>query len=407
MKLFGLEIRRTGNDTSTLPGRADTGSNHNYFSFSPYMSTTEMLSNTTVAACVNIIADAVAILPIDVYKKTADGRIRDDALALSKCLRKHPNYDDTPYTFKQQIMLHLLLKGNAFIFIDRNADFSVRALTPLDPERVTICRDSAGDVYYEYEVNGKAYKYNNERILHIPAIKLNNLRGLSPMEYATHAAKLGLTLDQYTNDSFTGGIHSKLLVEVPVEEKNWNESDSKKLNERLASSYAGRENQNKALIISKGLKAQPITIDNNSDSKLVENRVFSEKEIAKIYRVPLFMLGKDDAKFTNTEQLNTFFLQQTLTPWIVRLQEYLDRLLPTFMKDSHYIEFNTDSLLRADYRTRTEMYIQKLNNGILTLNQVLAKENLPTVDEPYADKHFTMVNMSTMDKVAENKVAEE
>lgn len=406
MKLFGLEIRRVNNDTPVLPDHEDT-SPGSIFTFSPYMSTTEMLSNTTVSACVNIIADAVAILPIDVYKKTADGRIRDDNLSLSKCLRKHPNYDDVPYTFKQQIMLHLLLKGNAFIFIDRNPDYSVRSLTPLNPEHVSIERDAAGDVYYEYTCNGKVYKYNNERILHIPAYKLNKLRGLSPMEYATHAAKLGLTLDQYTNDSFSGGIHSKLLIEVPVEEKNWKDEDSKKLNERLAQSYGGRENQNKALIISRGLKAQPINIDNNADSKLVENRTFSEKEIAKIYRVPLFMLGKDDAKFTNTEQLNTFFLQQTLTPWLVRLQEYFDRLLPSFLQDSHYIEFNTDSMLRADYKTRTEMYIQQLNNGILTLNQVLKKENLPTVQEDYADKHFTQVNMSTMDKIAQQKPDEE
>ena len=261
-----------------------------------------------------------------------------------------------------------------------------------------ICRDDQKDVYYKISVDGKTYKCNTETILHIPAIRYNRLRGLSPMEYSTNCAKIGLELDEYTQNYFDGGINSRLLVTVPVEQKNWTKEDSQKLSEQLLSSYGGRNNANKPLILSKGLTASPINVSGNSDSQLVENRKFSEKEIAKIFRVPLFMLGSENSKFTNQEQSNTYFLQHTLTPWLVKIQEYFNRLLPYDMKEDCYVEFDTDTMLRADYNTRMSNYVKGLQSGIYTLNQVLEMENLPKVNEDYADKHIMLENYKAMDE---------
>lgn len=396
MRLFGIEIRKIRNDTRhvVLPSSSSGG----MFYYSPRMTTGEMLANSTVNACVNIIADAVASLSLNVYRKGRNGRTRADNVELSRVLRKVPNYYDTPYTFKQQMMLHLLLKGNAFIFIERNSDYTVRALYPLDPDAVKVRLDEHNDVYYEYTVDGHVYKYNTEAVLHIPAIRYNRLRGLSPMEYATHSAKTGLELEEYTQSYFDGGIHSKLLVTVPVDQKNWDKSDSQKLTEQLLDAYGGNKNANKPLILSKGLTATPININGNSDSQLVENRKFSEKEIAKIFRVPLFMLGSEQSKFTNMEQANTNFLQHTLTPWIVRIQEYFNRLLPSGLQESCYVEFDTDTMLRTDYNTRMTNYVKGLQSGIYTLNQVLEMENLPKVKEDYADKHIMLENYKAMDE---------
>lgn len=395
MKIFGIEIRKIKNDTTRVPlSRYTSGG---MFYFSPRMTTAQLLANSTVNACVNIIADAVASLSLNVYRKGKNGREKVEKLPLAKVLKRNPNYNDTAYSFKQQIMLHLLLRGNAFIFVERNPDYSVRALYPLDPDTVEICTDEKKDVYYKLTVDGKQYKYNATAILHIPAIRYNRLRGLSPMEYSTHSAKTGLELEEYTQNYFDGGIHSKLLVTVPVEHKNWSKNDSQKLTEQLLDAYGGKENANKPLILSKGLTATPININGNSDSQLVENRSFSEKEIAKIFRVPLFMLGSENSKFTNMEQSNTYFLQHTLTPWLVKIQEYFNRLLPVEMQDSCYVEFDTDTMLRADYNTRMNNYVKGLQSGIYTLNQVLEMENLPKVNEEYADKHIMLENYKAMD----------
>lgn len=401
MKILGLEIRKADKNTD-LPVVPRSAGNSNFWG---QLSTPQLLSNTTVSSCVSLISDSIASLSCHIYKRTANGRMRDDRPNLAYLLHTAPNYYDTPFTFFQTIGLHLTLKGNAFIFIVRYWDYSVKALIPLDPDRVDIKFDEAGEIYFEYRApDNKTYKYSTEHILHIPAYRYNTIRGLSPMEYANHAARLGLTLDEYTNYSFDGGIHSKLLVTVPKEESKWTKEESEKLSERLMNAYGGKENSNKPMILSKGLTAQPLNLATNSDAQLSENRTFSEKEVAKIFRVPLYMLGKDDSKFTNQEQANTFFLQHTLTPWLVRIQQYFNRLLTYPFRDDHYIEFDTDSMLRADYKSRMEMYSKGLQSGIYTPNQIYDMENLPRTTEEWGNKHFMPVNISTTDKIANQQI---
>lgn len=397
MKFLGLELRkipkmRVKNDTNTIPtGYYSSG--QSLFVFSPCMSVSEMLANTTLSSCVYIIADAVASLSFNVYRNKDGSRERAGDLALSRLLAKSPNENDTPFIFKKKILLHLLLKGNAFIFVERDRNYEPTALYALDPSDVEIKKTDEGEIYYIYTANGKSYKYNRDTILHIPAIRYNKLRGFSPIEYSTHTAKTGLELDQYTADYFDGGIHSKIMLTVPKEVTNWGKEQSDELMARFMQTYGGRENANKPLILNKGLTAQPLNLAGNTESQLIEIRAFTEKEIAKIYKVPLFMLGKDTAKFTNMEQMNTFFLQQTLTPWLVLLNQYFSRLIPSYMDDC-YAEFDPNTILRADSNTRFNNYIKGFNNGIYTLNEIREMENLPKIDEPYGDKHFLQLNMA-------------
>ncbi len=408
MKFLGLEIRRTSGGVKTenklpsTPRQAERGS----LLFTPNMSRGQLMQNTTVSACVMLIADSIAQMTCNVYKKTDAGRIRDDKPNLSYLLRKRPNFYDAPFTFKQTITTDLLLDGNCFIFVAWNPDGSPRSLTPLPPERVKIRFDNNGDVYYEYNCNGTIYKYRPDNVLHIPAYRCGAIRGFSPLAYAFHAAKLGLTLDEYTNDSFDGGIHSKLLIEVPEDEKKFSKDDAQKLKERILSAYGGREHANDPFIVANGMKATGLDLSTNADAQLAENRTYSEREVAKIFRVPLYMLGKDDSKFANQEQANTFFLQHTLNPWVVRLQEYLNTILTYPFSSDHYVEFDTDTMLRADYKSRMEMYTKGLVNGVYTPNQVYERENLPKTSEKWGDQHFMPVNLSTVDKIAAQKPEE-
>ena len=402
MKILGLEIRRASGGVKTdtqlpvIPRKATNGS----LLFSPNMSRASLMKNTTVSACVMLIADSIAQMTMNVYKKTDKGRIKDDRPTLSYLLRKRPNFYDAPFTFKETITADLLLNGNAFIFVARNPDDSPKSLTPLPPEQVKICFDENGDVYYEYTCNSGIFRYRPENLLHIPAYRYGDIRGVSPLAYAFHAAKLGLTLDEYTNDSFDGGIHSKLLIEVPADEKRFQKEDAQKLKERILDAYGGKEHANDPFIVANGMKASALDLASNADAQLAENRTYSEREVAKIFRVPLYMLGKDDSKFTNQEQANTFFLQHTLSPWVVRLQQYFDRLLTYPYAQDHYIEFDTDTMLRADYKSRMEMYTKGLTNGVYTPNQIFERENLPRTEEEWGDQHFMPVNLSTIDKIA-------
>ena len=410
MRILGLEIRRrpradAGRDTDKLPAGGYDGGG--IFVYTPYMSVGEMLANTTLASCVYIIADAVASLSFSVYRDADGSREKAPEVPLHALLSRRPNDDDTPFIFKKKVLLHLLLKGNAFIFVERDRDHNPTALHALDPASVEVKRTADGEAYYIYHAQGGgSYKYSSDTVLHIPAMRYNKLRGFSPIEYATHAAKTGLELDEYTATYFDGGVHSKIILTVPKEIQNWKREDSEQLMERFVRTYGGKENANKPVILNKGLTAQPLTLGGNSESQLVELRAFSEKEIAKIYRVPLFMLGKDSAKFTNMEQMNTFFLQQTLTPWLVLLNQHFSRLVPSWMQGEYYAEFDPNTMLRADANTRFGNYIKGFNNGIYTLNEIRRIENMPRIDEPYGDKHFLQLNMSPIDDIGEEGGAE-
>lgn len=411
MKILGFDIRRVASDKE-LPHNSETSGGTFYYS--PSMSIGELLSNTTVSSCVGIISDAVATLPCVEYQRTGDGRRKAETTRLYSLLKYGPNADDTPYTFFQQVVMHLLLRGNAFIFTSRGGlhNPEVQSLSALDPDSVEIKRDSeTSEVYYVYTCNGIQHKFTSDYIIHIPAIRYNRLRGLSPIEYAAHAARLGLRLDEYTDDYFQSGVHSKILLEIPQEYKNWTEDDSKKLSDRFIKQYGGRDKANKPLIMNKGMKATSVNIAGNGESQLVENRSFSEKEVAKIFRVPLFMLGKDDAKFTNTEQLNTYFLQHTLTPWLVRIQQYLSRAIPVYDRLSCYIEFDTNAMMRADLRSRMDAYVKGMTNGIYSPNDIRMKENMELLPEEEGGKPFIPVNLMQLTKenldayMAQQKIA--
>ncbi len=397
MKLFGFEIKRA--KPERIP--ADLSVSSRVWAYSPRLTTGEILANATVASCVGIIADAVAILSCNVYRHTERGRERADGNPLSRLLRKSPDGMMTAFSFKQKIMMHLLVKGNAFIFVERDEAGNPLSLTALPPESVEIKKDEAGNVYYVYTVNGLAYKYTPYYILHIPARLYDSPRGISPLEYASHAARTGLALEEYTSSYFDGGIHSKMLITAPKEAGKLSSADVENLTAQILNAYGGKENANKPFIVSNGFSAQPLNLAGNDDAQLVENRQFSEKEIAKIFRVPLFMLGKDDAKFTNMEQSNTFFLQQTLTPWLVLLQQYFDRLLPE--NGGYYVEFDTNTLLRADYTARWNNYRENFKTGIFTLNDIMDMENLPRADGEIGDRHYMQLNMTTLDKIAEGE----
>ncbi len=398
MKIFGYEIRKTKKSNSP-PKITDTSGG--ILTFSPYMSVGELLSNTTVSACVSIISDAVSILTCNVYRREKRGRKLAFDSPLYTLLRKSPNPDDRiPFTFFQQVMLHLLLRGNAFIYLQRQSGYNpvITGLYALDPECIEIKRDAeTKEIYYNYYCDGHTYKYSSDTILHIPAYRYNRLRGLSPLEYATHAPRLGLRLDEYTDNYFSNGINSKMLVTVPKENRNWKKTDSDELSSQFVKSYGGPRNIHKPLVLAHGLTATPVNMAGNSDNQLVENRTFSEKEIAKVFRVPLYMLGKDDAKFTNAEQMNTFFLQNTLTPWLVRIQQSLDTILPLYDSDC-YVEFDTNTLMRADIKSRMQVYVQGIQNGIYSPNVVLEKENMELLPDDVGGFPFIQANMMQLKK---------
>lgn len=248
------------------------------------------------------------------------------------------------------------------------------------------------EYYYRYTLDGHVYNLTRDNILHIPAMIWDGVWGLSPIEYANKAARLGNSMDNYAEHVFDGGIHSKLKVTVPASEKNFSEADAKKLKERLVSAYGGIDNASSPFILTQGMQADALNLPGNSDSQLVENRTYSSKEVAKIFRVPLSMLGETDAKYNNNEQQARNFLQNTLNPWLRLLEQYFCDLLPVYDREDCYIEFDRNAMLQADSEIRIKNYQQELLHGMLTLNDINRMENRPLIDPKIGDVRFMPVN---------------
>lgn len=398
MKIFGLEIRRTSlKKAAPLSRHTDNSINL----WRPErMTVADMLSNDTVNACVGIISDAVASLPINVFRRDSQGgRKTDDSLALQRLLKYRPNRTQHTITFLKQVMTHLLLRGNAFIFLERDVQGRLSGLYALSPERMRIKKvDGLNEYYYEYTCDGVTYKLTRDTVLHIPAMVWDGAWGLSPIEYAARTARLGNSLDEYTEATFDGGIHSKLLVTVPKEERNFSEDDAQRLRKRLRDSYGGVDKAGDPMILSKGLTAQPLNLASNSDAQLSENRQYSAKAVAKIFRVPLSMLGESDAKYNNNEQQQRNFLQCTLNPWLRLIEQYFADLLPIYEREDCYVEFDRNAMLQADSTARTENYVRQLTNGQCSINDINRWENRPLVDASYGDVRFMPVNLAPMTK---------
>lgn len=386
MKLFGLEIRRT-------PKKVPVSQYTDQLFYRTNMTVPELLENATVNACVGVISDAVASLPVGVYRRVSDGgRKLESKAPLYRLLKIRPNLNQHTFVLLKQIMMHLLLRGNAFIFKEWEGT-ELAGLSALNPEAMEIRKmEDRNEYYYRYHLDGSVYDLTRDSVLHIPAMVWRGVWGLSPIEYANKAAHLGNRMDDYAEHVFDGGIHSKLKVTVPVSEKNFSEDDAKKLKERLASAYGGVENAKYPFILTQGMQAESLNLPGNSDSQLVENRSYSAKEVAKIFRVPLSKLGEADAKYNNNEQQERNFLQSTLNPWLRLLEQYFCDLLPVYDREDCYVEFDRNAMLQADSSIRIENYQKQLLHGMLTLNDINRMENRPLIDPKIGDVRFMPVN---------------
>ena len=394
MRIFGIEIRRA---PKKVPLSDYTYNRLPPAAFSGRMTVSELLANSTANACIGIISDAVASLPIGVYRREkGGGRKLEDDSDLYRIFKYRPNITQHTFTFLKQIMAHLLCRGNSFIFMERTGS-QLDGLYALNPEKMEIKREEGGRGYwYRYHLDGQTYDLTRDYVLHIPAMVWDGVWGLSPIEYATKAAQLGNTMDEYSAKVFDGGIHSKLKVTVPQTERNFNEEDAKKLKQRLLQAYGGVENAANPFILTSGMTADALSLPDNSGSQLVENRSYSAKEVAKIFRVPLSMLGETDAKYNNNEQQARNFLQNTLNPWLRLLEQYFSDLLPVYDREDCYVEFDRNAMLQADSQIRIANYEKQLHSGMITLNDVNRMENRPLIDPKIGDVHFMTVNLAPM-----------
>ncbi len=341
---------------------------------------------TAVYACVRILSESIAGLPLHLYRYTDSGgkeKAVDNPLYF--LLHDEPNPEMTSFVLRETLMTHLLLWGNAYSQIIRNGKGEVIALYPLMPNRMTVDRDNKGRLYYQYWRGKDEAKLSRDNIvilqpsdvLHIPGLGFDGLVGYSPIAMAKNAVGMAIACEEYGAKFFANGATPGGILEHPGIVK-----DPAKVRESWNAVYQGSSNAHRIAVLEEGMKYTPIGIS-PEQAQFLETRKFQINEIARIFRVPPHMVGDlEKSSFSNIEQQSLEFVKYTLEPWLVRWEQAMVRsLLSKTEKEQYFIKFNVDGLLRGDYESRMNGYATARQNGWMSANDIRQLENLDRISE--------------------------
>jgi len=353
---------------------------------------TTALQYAPVWKAVNLISSDIAKIPLLTYKREGEGKTRDVNHPAYNLLKNKPNPWMTAYVWKQLLGHRVLLRGNFYCWIERKTINGVAgipvALYPLPNEDTypVVVTDGSNRqrLWYVTRIKDRLTKLLPYNIFHVKGLG-DGLEGQSVVSNAKDSIGLGMATQKYGSVFFKNGAGYTVALEHPG---RISEEAGKRLVENWNKMHQGLDNAHKIAVLEEGMKASTLSM-NHDDAQFLETRNFNVKEIANWFSLPPHKLG-DDAKtsYASLEQENQAMLDDCLDPWLCNIEaECRDKLL-TFKEkqnDSHIVEFLRQALLRADMKSRGEFYTKMTTNGIMTRNEVRARENLnplPGLDEP-------------------------
>ncbi|MFE1095889.1 phage portal protein [Streptomyces smyrnaeus] len=343
----------------------------------------DSLSFPAVFYCVSLIADSVASLPIDTFVagKETNRRMNNPPWLVI------PNPYMTRYDFWHRVMISLLMDGNAFIATIRDSGGSVTYLYPLDPRAVVIEPTPNGqEVRFLY--NGE--RYDRSEILWIPAFtEPGHPRGLSPLELARQAVGLGLTAEEYGARFFGQGSAMTGIIQHPG---NPSKDQALMLRDMFRKQHSGIKNSHSLGILTGGATWQSITVT-PEQSQFLETRRFQKSEIALIYRVPA---NQVDPTVTSSwgsgvEEQNKWFIDQTLSPWLIRIEQAISTYL---LPGNRYIKYNLDARLRAKTNERYQAYAIGIQNGFMNADRVAQLEDWEPIPNDLGKQYYRPANLT-------------
>ena len=359
---------------------------------------------TAVYACVRVLAEAVAGLPLHLYRYNEQGgKEKASNHRLYQLLHDEPNPDMTSFIFRETLMTHLLLWGNAYAQIIRNGKGEIIGLYPLMPNKMSVDRDAAGRMFYAYTRSGEENPtlgkdstviLSPADVLHIPGLGFDGLLGYSPIAMAKNAIGLAIATEEYGAKFFANNATPGGVLEHPGTVK-----DVGKLRDSWNSLYQGSGNAHRTGILEEGMKYHPIGIT-PEQAQFLQTRKFQINEIARIFRVPPHMVGDlEKSSFSNIEQQSLEFVKYTLDPWIVRWEQAIHRaLLSESEKGRFFVRFNLEGLLRGDYKSRMDGYAIARQNGWMSANDIRELESLDRIPpDKGGDEYLINGNMTKLE----------
>lgn len=361
------------------------------------------LEISAVMACVRVLSDSIASLPLKLYERDEQSRMEARTHPLYRVLHDRPNPVMTSFTFREVLMLHLALWGNFYAEIVRDSRGNIAALWPIPPNKVHVeFYSDGGMTRRRYHVHYGEVVLSDADTLHIPGLGYNGYIGLSPISLARDTLGLSKATELYgskffANDATPGGIltHPGNLKEESV----------KRLKADWQNLHKSASNARRIAVLEEGMDFKQIGIP-PEDSQFLETRKFQVAEIARIFRVPPHMIAdveRSTSWGTGIEQQTMGFVQYTLRPWLVRIEQAISaQLLRGNEPERYYPEFSLEGLLRGDTESRYQSYAIARQWGWMSINEIRRAENMePVPQDQGGDLYISPLNMAPASQVTE------
>ena len=346
---------------------------------------------TSVAAvfsCLRILAETVAGLPLHLLERTATGGKRlARELPLYRRLHSQPNNWQTSFEWREQAVMHVALWGDAFSELVPGASGAIDQIVPLHPSRMKVETLENGRLRYSYrEAQGRQTVYSDEQILHMRGPSDDGVHGISIVEECREAIALARACEVHGARFFGAGARPGFILST---ENQLNADARRELAENWNRKHRGPHNAHETAVLTGGLKPYEVPYASNSDSQYLELREHQLREIARLFRIPGYLLGLEPG----SPQSEIQFVTHTIMPWLRRLESAFVRDL--IVDDEKYLaEFDVRGLLRGDAASRSAYYRAMWDIGVVSTNDIRASENLDPVDG--GDERYRPLNMGTL-----------
>lgn len=332
------------------------------------------LASSTVTACVRLLSESVASLPLHVYRRTASGKERATDHPLYKLLHDKPNKYQTSYNWRAHMMTSVLLTGNSYSVVESDLQGRIIALWPLDSSRVTINAEG-GELFYEITIGGKPLRYSHGEVLHVRGPSRDGIVGLSIIKLAKQGIGLDLAMAQHGSSYFKNNATPKAYLTSPNAI-----SDKARFNllEYFVQQFGGPKNAGKMPILDVGMEIKTVSFS-PEDSQFLQSRQFSVQDVCRWFKVSPHLVGDPSRlAYASSEAEFNAYLVHSLSPHLVNIQSELNCTL--LGDDAEYLaEFDFNGMARGSQVERYAAYEKGLGgpNPWLTVADVRAAENLP------------------------------
>lgn len=329
-----------------------------------------------VYACVRVLADSIAMLPLRLYRENGDLSEIAKGEYLDRLVSKRPNPLHTPFDFKRFMVACLALRGNAYA-----RKFAIgtpaQALVALHPTRVRVAIDDAGNLRYFYATKpGIEAEIPAREMVHLRALSTDGLMGMSVIQAAAEAIGISLRTEEHGARLFSNGAQTGHVLTHPG---RLGKEAQERMAAQLAERHSGAENAHKTLLLEEGMSIEKIGMT-SEESQFLESRKFQRSEIAMFFGIPPHMIGdveRGTSWGSGIEQQSLGFVTYTLLPWLTNIAQGLERdLIPLAKQDGYSFRFLVDDLIKADFFTRQQGRKIQYEAGIISQDEWRKSEGM-------------------------------